>query len=50
MGNCISKINKDHFFVYEELMKNKILFSKGKARHALELGTRVSYIWGLILC
>ena len=38
MGNCISKINKDPFIVYEELMKNEILFSKGKIRSVLEIG------------
>ena len=40
MGNCISKINKDHFFVREELMKNYIFFSKGKKRRRLHMGTR----------
>ena len=39
MGNCISKINKDPFLVYEKLMKNDIFFSKGKIRSALEMGT-----------
>ena len=38
MGNCISKVNKDPFIVYEELMKNEILFSKGKIRSVLEMG------------
>ena len=28
MGNCISKINEDHFFAFEEEMKTDILFSK----------------------
>ena len=31
---------KTTFFVYEELMKNDILFSKVKIRCALEMGTR----------
>ena len=29
MGNYISRINKDHFFVIEEFMKNEVLFSNG---------------------
>ena len=44
MGNCISKINKDHFFVYEDLVKNDILFSKGMTRRALEIVTRGEHI------
>ena len=40
MGNCISKINKDRFFVYKECMENKTSLGKGKTRHALEMGTR----------
>ena len=40
MANCISKINKDHFFAFEEFMKNDILFLKGKARLVLDMGTR----------
>ena len=40
MVNCILKINKDHFFVFEEFMKNEILFSKGKVSSDLERGTR----------
>ena len=49
MGNCISKINKDHFFFFffvEELMKNEILFSKGIARLVLESGTMVGTYMG----
>ena len=38
MGKCISKINKDHFFTFEENMKNDILSSKGKRRRTLEMG------------
>ena len=30
MGNCFSKINKDHFFAFEEKMKNDITFFKGE--------------------
>ena len=30
MGNCFSKINKDHFFAFEEKMKNDITFFKEK--------------------
>ena len=40
MGNCISKINKDRFFVYEEYMKNKTSLEKGKTSRALEVGSR----------
>ena len=37
MGKCISKINKDHFFAFEEEMKNDILFFKGKIRCVIEM-------------
>ena len=40
MGNCISKINKDRFFVYEEYKKNKTSLEKGKTRRPLEMDTR----------
>ena len=40
MENCISKINKDRFFAYENEMKNRILFLKGKIRRAVEMGTK----------
>ena len=40
MGNCISKIIKDHLFAYEGLVKNDVLFSKGMTRRGLEMGTR----------
>ena len=36
MGKCISKINKDPFLVYEELIENYILFLKGKIRSIFE--------------
>ena len=36
MGNCISKINKDHFFAIEEFMKNDNLFSNGIIRFGLD--------------
>ena len=39
MGNCISKINKDHFLAFEEQMKNDILFFKGKTRSATEMSS-----------
>ena len=42
IGNSISKTNKDCFFIYKELVKNDILFSKGMTGRALEMGTR----WG----
>ena len=40
MGNCISKINKDHFFAFEEEMKNNILLFKGRIRCVIEMYTR----------
>ena len=40
MGNCISKINKDHFFAFEEKMKNDILFFKGKTTCMIEMCAR----------
>ena len=40
MGNCISKINKDHFFAFEEKMRNDILFFKGKIRCIIEMCAR----------
>ena len=40
MGNCMSKINKDHFFAFEEEIKNGILFFKGKIRCVIEMCTR----------
>ena len=35
MGNCISKTNKDHFFAFEEEMKNKTSLEKGRIRRSL---------------
>ena len=43
MGNCISKINKDHFFAYKEFIKNDIFFSNGIKRLKLDMVTRGSY-------
>ena len=40
MGNCISKINKDHFFAFEEEMKHDILFFKGKTGCIIEMCDR----------
>ena len=40
MGNCISKINKDHFFVYEGYVKNNTSLEKGKRRRAIEMGIK----------
>ena len=37
MGNCISRINKDHFCTFEGEMKNDTRFSKGKTRSAIEM-------------
>ena len=43
MGNCISRINKYHFFVIKEFIKNYVLFSNGMTRLALEWGTKKTY-------
>ena len=40
MENCISKINKDHLFAFEEEMKNDILFFKEKTRCVIEMCSR----------
>ena len=40
MGNNISKILKDHFLLFEEDMKNEILFCKGKVRSGIEICAR----------
>ena len=40
MGNYISKINKDPFLVYEEVIKNDFLLAKGVLRRALDMGTK----------
>ena len=40
MGNCISKTLKDHFFAFEEFLKNDILLSGGMMRLALDWGTK----------
>ena len=45
MGNCISKINKDHFFAFEEEMKNNILLFKGRIRCVIEMYTRGKKIY-----
>ena len=43
MGNCISKMNKDHFFAFEE-MKNFALFFKGNTRFGLDMLTGGTYM------
>ena len=43
MGNCISKINKDHFFAVEEFMKNDIFFPNGTIRYHLDMLYRGTY-------
>ena len=40
MENCISKVNKDHFFTFEEKMKNDILLFIGKTRCMIEMFAR----------
>ena len=44
MGNCISKILKDHFFAFEKGMKNKTSFEKGRVRRGLDMVTSRTYI------
>ena len=44
MGNCISKINKGHFFAIEEFMKNDNLFSNGIVRFGLDMLTGGTYM------
>ena len=43
MGNCISKVNQDHFFAYEEFIENGIFFSNGIARLTLDMVIRGRY-------
>ena len=43
MGNCISKISKDHLLGPEEFMKNKTSFEKGKVRPGPDRHTRGTY-------
>ena len=44
MGNCISKINKDHFFAFEEEMKNFVLFYKENTWFGLDMLTGGTYM------
>ena len=39
MGNCISKISKDCLLDFEEFMKNKTSFEKGKVRLGFDMLT-----------
>ena len=43
MGNYISKITKDHFFAFEEEMKNKTFLEKRKIRRGLDIITGGTY-------
>ena len=43
MGNCISKISKDHPFALEEFMKNKTSFEKGRVKAGLDRFSRGKY-------
>ena len=52
MGDCISRIIKDHLLDLKELMKNATSTSKGKVRPSLDrlteaTYTRIYYIKGL---
>ena len=40
MRSCISRILKDHFFAFEELLKNDVLFSGGMMRLVFEWGNK----------
>ena len=44
MGNCISKISKDHLLPLEEFMKNKTSFEKGGVRPGLDILTGGTYM------
>ena len=44
MENCISKIFRDHFFAFEQLLKNYILLSRGMMRLALDRDTKRKYM------
>ena len=48
MVNCISKINKDHFFAFEEEMKNDIFFSRERQGVSLKCVPEVKNIQELI--
>ena len=39
MGNCISKISKDHLLTFEKEIKNFALFFKGNTRLGLDVVT-----------
>ena len=47
IGDCISKINKNHFFAFEEEMKNDILFFKGRTRCIIEMCARDNKYTGI---
>ena len=49
MGNCISKINKDRFFVYEEYMKNKTSLEKERQAVPLKWVAEGEHMWEHIL-
>ena len=44
MGNCISKILKDHCFAFEEEMKNKTSFGKERVTRGLDMVTGWTYM------
>ena len=44
MGNCISRISEDHFFAFEEDMKNKTSLKKGRVRRGLDVVTGGTYM------
>ena len=44
MGNCISKTFKGLFFAFEEGMKSKTSFEKGRVRRGLDMVTSGTYM------
>ena len=44
MGNCISKTFKGLFFAFEEGMKRKTSFEKGRVRRGLDMVTSGTYM------
>ena len=44
MGNCISKTFKGLFFAFEEGMKSKTSFEKGRVRRGLDMVTGGTYM------
>ena len=43
MGNCISKINKDSFLIFDEVLKSDLSLTKGFVRDILDMSTQKTY-------